>query len=82
MDSNDNVPMVDGGDFYLIDVEGSVEPSLVGPFHTHEERDEAARAIREEQDIEDALFWLDLRDGKPVVGAFMAGYLDDEEEEA
>jgi hypothetical protein len=63
--------------FYLIDVVGCTDPSVVGPFDTEEERDEAARSLRADQDDEDALFWLDVRDGVPVTGAYMAGFFED-----
>ena len=67
--------------FYLIDVEGCVEPSLVGPFGDEETLAGEARKIRARQDEEDALFWLAIDEkGEPSVGPFAAGLFEGEEE--
>lgn len=46
--------------YYLIGVQGGVEPSAQGPYETEDERDDAARQIRETQEEDDSLFWADV----------------------
>ncbi len=65
--------------YYLIEVEGAVEPYARGPFNTEDERDNAAKQIRARQDEDDCLFWADVdENGGLTVGSYMAGFfLDD-----
>lgn len=63
--------------YYLINVFGCVEPEIVGPFATFEERDIAALNLRKDQDEADALFWLDVENGVPTTGAYSGGFFED-----
>ncbi len=66
--------------YYLIEVEGAVEPSARGPFATEDEQDEAAKQIRATQEEDDCLFWADVDErGVLTVGSYMAGFLWDEQ---
>jgi len=56
--------------FYLIDVVGSIDPALLGPFETDAKRDEQARLFHKAQRDDDALFWLDVKDGEPSIGSY------------
>lgn len=61
--------------YYLLVVEGGVEPSVIGPYRTSDERDRAAKQIHGRQKEDDGLFWADL--GKTAVltvGAYTAGF--------
>jgi len=42
--------------YYLLEVEGGTEPILRGLYDTKDERDNAARQIRRDQQEDDALF--------------------------
>lgn len=62
---------------YLLILHGDVEPELDGPFSIVD-RDRAAREHRrEDPEMSDGLFWLDIEaSGKPTIGAFAGGDLD------
>ena len=61
--------------YYLLEVEGGVEPSVQGPYHTEDERDRAAKQIHRKQEEDDALFWADVDDAAVLtVGAYAAGF--------
>ena len=63
--------------FYLIDVDGCVDPSALGPYDTCEERDKEAKRVRARQKETDALFWADVVPrGTLKVGAYTAGFLN------
>jgi hypothetical protein len=67
--------------FYLLIVEGDIEPRMEGPFHTETARDAAARAHRDQdQDKADGLFPLDLNttdDAAEIdVDAYAGGFFD------
>ncbi len=65
--------------YYFIEVEGAVEPVARGPFATEDQRDEAAKQIRDTQDEDDCLFWADVNEeGSLTVGSYMAGFFLDE----
>ena len=60
--------------FYLVAVEGCVEPSLHGPYKDMRALRRAARKARAKQDIEDALFWMSITEtGEPNIGSFISG---------
>jgi hypothetical protein len=75
---------------YLIVCIGMTDPEVVsGPFADNNELvDEARKLVAHEQyDLdeygEDALFWLDIdEDGKPEIGSFSAGFMDEAREMA
>jgi hypothetical protein len=61
--------------YYLIEVEGGVEPTVHGPYHTNHERDNAAKQIRQRQQEDDGLFWVDIDEaGALAVGTYTAGF--------
>jgi len=41
--------------YYLLEVEGGVEPIVHGPYHTRHKRDNAAKQIRRRQQEDDGL---------------------------
>jgi hypothetical protein len=69
--------------FYLVDVWSGVEPSLLGPYPTDEERDAAALTHRKDnQSEEDTLFWLDVpSQGEPKIGAYSGAFFGEDETE-
>ena len=61
--------------YYLIEVEGSVEPIVRGPYHTKHERDNAAKQVRLQQQEDDGLFWADIDEaGTLAAGAYRADF--------
>ena len=61
--------------YYLLVVEGGVEPSVQGPYQTEDERDRAAKEIHREQEEDDGLFWADIDEGAVLtVGSYTAGF--------
>jgi hypothetical protein len=61
--------------FYLVEVEAGVEPIVRGPYHTENERNNAAKQIHRRQQEDDGLFWADIDDtGTLAVGTYMAGF--------
>ena len=68
--------------YYLIEVEGGVEPTVHGPYHTKHERDNAAKQIRRRQQEDNALFWADIAEaGILAVGPYTAGFFWQESKE-
>lgn len=69
---------------YVVEVWGGIEPSLVGPYATEDERQAAAKVVHVKQDpAEDATFWLDVtigENGKPVVeiGSYSGRFFEGE----
>lgn len=65
--------------YYLIEVEGGVEPYAHGPFQTGDERDNAAKQIRATQEEDDGLFWADVdENGELTVGHYKARFFIDD----
>jgi len=61
--------------YYLIEVEGGVEPIARGPYQTEPERDNAAKQIRRRQEEDDGLFWVDIDErGTLAIGSYMASF--------
>ena len=61
--------------YYLLEVEGGVEPIVRGPYVTQPERDNAAKQIRRRQQEDDGLFWTDIDEVSVLtVGAYTAGF--------
>ena len=61
--------------YYLIKVEGGVEPIVRGPYHTKHERDNQAKKIRRRQQEDDGLFWADIDEMAVLaVGSYGAGF--------
>ena len=65
--------------YYLIEVEGGVEPCVHGPYQTEEERDNAAKQIRNKQEDDDGLFMADVDEkGFLTVKSYVAGFFWEE----
>ena len=65
--------------YYLLEVEGGVEPIVRGPYGTEDEQDSAARKIRRTQEEDDGLFWTEIDEtGALVAGSYMAGFFWEE----
>ena len=61
--------------YYLLEVEGGVEPIVRGPYHTKRERDNAAKKIRRRQQEDDGLFSADIdKVAALTVDAYSAGF--------
>jgi len=61
--------------YYLIEIEGGVEPTVQGPYQTEPERDNAAKQIRRRQEEDDGLFWVDIDErGTLAIGSYMASF--------
>jgi hypothetical protein len=61
--------------YYLLEVEGGVEPTVRGPYRAKIERDSAAKRIRLSQEEDDGLFWADIDEtGGLTIGAYVAGF--------
>lgn len=61
--------------YYLLEVEGGVEPIVRGPYYTRHDRDNAAKQIRRRQQEDDGLFWADINEAAVLtVGAYTAGF--------
>jgi hypothetical protein len=68
--------------YYLIEVEGAVEPTVHGPYRTEHERHNAAKQIRRRQQEDDGLFWADIDEaGTLAVGPYTAGFFWQEPKE-
>lgn len=60
---------------YVLHVEGCIEPSVKGPFKNCKARDAKAKKLRN-ADEDDGVFWLDVKDGKPIVGSYSGGFME------
>ena len=61
--------------YYLLGIEGGVEPTVRGPYRAKIERDSAAKRIRLSQEEDDGLFWADIDvTGGLTIGAYAAGF--------
>lgn len=61
--------------YYLLEVEGGVEPTVHGPYRKKHERDNAAKQIRRRQKEDDGLFWADIDEAETLaVGTYTAGF--------
>ncbi len=68
--------------YYLLEVEGGVEPTVHGPYPTKHERDNAAKQIHQRQEEDDGLFWADIDEaGRLAVGSYRAGFFWQESRE-
>ena len=56
-----------GTDFYALIIEGDVEPELIGPFETEEERDSAAQRHRDnDPEKRDGIYPIQVPKGTPI----------------
>ena len=66
--------------YWYVFVTGDVDPDAHGPFSSDEERDAAAKGARDSDDYdEDGIFWLDITDGVPTIGAYAGAFFMGEE---
>ena len=67
--------------FYVLFVEGDIEPSLLGPYKTQNERDAKARELKINEDgyanDENGIFWMDVTHGVPEVGFYSGGFFEE-----
>lgn len=62
---------------YLLVIEGDVEPVVIGPFPTMEDRDDDALEHRWQEGDRDGLFMLDITDdGRPIVNSYSGAFFD------
>lgn len=72
-------PVAGSKDYYLIAMQGDVDPSLLGPFDDDSQRLQAAKEYRQNEGDDDGLYRLDVPKGVvPVVDTFSGGELDAE----
>jgi hypothetical protein len=66
--------------YYVLTIEGGIEPTLSEGFDTEEERDEEARQLAHQQDTGcDSCFRIDVDEaGQPHVDAYAAGEFDED----
>lgn len=65
--------------YYVVVVENA-EPKLDGPYTNYEKRDAAAKKIHN-ADHPENVFWLDLREDGPHIGAFSEDFEEEDEQE-
>jgi len=63
--------------YYVVLVEGDVEPEQFGPFDTERERDIKARELRNEND-EDGIYWLDMKGKEPEIGSYSGMFFEED----
>jgi hypothetical protein len=72
--SGPNLPSPAPG-FYLLVVEGDVDPDIKGPYASQALRDQAARAHRARHGEDDGIYMLDVNaDGEPQVSAYSGAF--------
>ena len=65
-------------DYYFLFVWGCVEPELVGPFATIEDRNSEAKKYREEHGNQNDFFTLEVTKGCQIdVGGFVGDLFDE-----
>jgi hypothetical protein len=61
--------------YYLIEVQGAIEPLTRGPFQDEHGRDDRAKSIHKALRLDDSLFWADVDEaGGLIVGSYTAGF--------
>ena len=67
--------------YYVLFVEGDIEPSLLGPYKTQKERDAKARELKINEEgyanDENGIFWMDVTNGVPEVGFYNGGFFEE-----
>lgn len=66
--------------YYVVFVDGDVDPYLRGPFQNEDERDRAARKLRaqDRQDLKSGIYRLDCTPA-PKIYAYSGGFFEDED---
>ncbi|AJF08241.1 hypothetical protein [Geoalkalibacter subterraneus] len=67
--------------YYLLEIVDDVEPDLIGPFASEDERDDEAKLVRHETAGESGVFMLDLINNEPSVCPYSGGFFMQEEQE-
>ena len=66
---------------YLLIMHGDIEPEVIGPYDTEDQRDNAALAYRAEHGRDDGVFMLSTDDtGVPSVEAYCGGFFAEVDE--
>ena len=66
--------------YYIVPVFGCTDPEpLAGPFKLYRNMLRRARKIHANQKEEDAIFWLVIRNGRPMIGSFTGEELESDE---
>jgi len=66
---------------YLLIMHGDIEPEVIGPYDTEDQRDIAALAYRAEHGRDDGVFMLSTDDaGVPSVEAYCGGFFAEVDE--
>jgi hypothetical protein len=61
---------------YLLVVWGDIEPEIVGPYATEQDRDAKAKEIRSVNGDEHGIYRLDMDGSKPIVGSYNGSELE------
>jgi hypothetical protein len=64
--------------FYVLRLHGGIEPELIGPFNTEDDRDDRAKELRKEND-EDGILALDGPGSSIKIDAYSGGFFIDED---
>jgi len=65
--------------YYLIEVQGGIEPLTRGPFQDEHERDDTAKDFHKALGLDDCLFWADVDEaGGLIVGSYTGGFFSEE----
>ena len=66
---------------YLLIMHGDIEPEVIGPYDTEDQRDKAALAYRAEHGRDDGVFMLTTdAAGVPAVDAYCGGFFAEVDE--
>lgn len=67
--------------YYLIEIQGGIEPLTRGPFQDEHERDVRARSFHKALGLDDSPLWADVDEaGSLIVGSYTAGFFREEYE--
>jgi hypothetical protein len=66
--------------YHVLRLHGGIEPEIIGPFDTEEERDLAAQLLRREND-EDVILALNGPGSSVEIEAYSAGFLNQQSDE-
>jgi len=68
--------------YYVLFVEGDVFPILNGPFRSDKKRNDEARRLKRTEGEDNGIYWMNIsKKGKPVIGAYSAGFFTEEAQE-
>ena len=65
--------------YYVLFIEGDVEPSLYGYYDTPKDRDDKAKALKREYGDKHGIYMLNVgKDGIATMDAYSAGFFTEE----